>query len=398
MSGAALPAPMYEQSAVGRLLVSTRSVEEAEARGTQLLSPHRLKVSRGAINARIRGVSLGTVALYHLNYAAGLTVTAPPMDGYIDTLLPLRGVVRVDHDGARFDAIAPRNAAVISPHASMTLDWSPDLSLTMLRVEAPALRSFARLLTGRDDTDPRLAVCVHTPDGVAGLHGLAHLIRLTATQFAGLDAWPAAITTRLREQAMLALLLSQPDVRSLMAQEVRGGAARTAVQAAVALVDSRPTEHFTTARLAREVGVSVRTLQFGFRAERDTTPQAYLLRARLSGARADLLAARTLDGATVAGIARRWGFSNVGRFAEQYRRAHGERPHRPSAAPDHAPPACRGRRVPARGRRPRAELRRRAFLGQRADDDRRTVRRGDASEDARRHPPSVRRPSRRWRR
>jgi AraC-like DNA-binding protein len=327
MSEAALPAPTYEQSAVGQLLVSTRSVEEAEACGSQLLSPHRLKVSRGGINARIRGVSLGTVALYHLNYAAGLTVTAPPMVGYIDTLLPLRGVVRVDHDGTRFDAIAARSAAVISPRASMTLGWSPDLSLTMLRVETRALRSFARLLTGRDDTDPRLAARVDPPDGVAGLHGLAQLIRLTATQFAGTDAWPAAITTRLREQAMLTLLLSQPDFRSLMMkQEVRGPVARAAAQAAVALVDSRPTEHFTTAQLAREVGVSVRTLQIGFRAEQDTTPQAYLLRARLSGARADLLAARTLDGATVAGIAHRWGFSNVGRFAEQYRRAHGERP------------------------------------------------------------------------
>lgn len=326
MSGAGLLAPMYEHCAVGRLLVSTRSVEEAEASGTRLLSPHRLKVSRGGINARIHGVSLGTVALYHLNYAAGLTVTAPPMDGYVDTLLPLRGVVYVDHDGAKFHTVASRCAAVISPRASMTLGWSPDLALAMLRIETGALRSFARLVTGRDDTDPQLAARVDTPDSVAGLYGLAHLIRLTATQFAGMDPWPAEITTRLREQAMLTLLLSQPDVRSLMTQEVRGTVARAAVQAAVALVDSRPTEQFTVARLAREVGVSVRTLQVGFRAERDTTPTDYLLRTRLRGARADLLAARPLHGATVAGIARRWGFSNVGRFAEQYRRAHGERP------------------------------------------------------------------------
>jgi AraC-like DNA-binding protein len=326
MSGAALRPPAYEESSVGRLLVSTRSVEEAEAGGTRLLSPHRLKVGRGGIHARIRGVSLGPVALYHLNYAAGLTVTAPPMDGYIDTLLPVRGAVRVDHDGARFDAVALRAAAVISPRASMTLGWTPDLSLAMLRIETGPLRSFVRTLTGRDESDPRLAARVDSPDGVAGLHGLAHLIRLTAAQFAGMDAWPTAITTRLREQAMLALLLSQPGFRTLMTQEVRGPVARAAVQTAVALVDSRPSEHFTTAGLAAEIGVSVRTLQVGFRAELDTTPKAYMLDVRLRRARDDLLAAGPDEGATVAGIARRWGFGNVGRFAEQYRRAHGERP------------------------------------------------------------------------
>lgn len=317
---------MLPECSVGRLLVSTRSVEEAEAGGSRLLSPHRLRVSRGDFHARVRGLLFGPVGLYHLNYGAGLTVSAPPMHGYIDTLLPLRGAIRVSHDGVRFDAVAGHTAAVISPRASMALRWSPDLSLTMLRVETGALRSFARTLTGRDDTDPRLEPQVSSPDRVAGLHGLSRIIRMTAMQFAGLDHWPTAITTRIREQAMLALLLSQPRFPALMAPDVRRPSACAAVRTAIDVVRSRPMEHFTTVRLAEEVGVSVRTLQVGFRAELDTTPSAYLLDVRLRGARDELLAASPGEGTTVSRIAHRWGFGNVGRFAEQYRRAHGERP------------------------------------------------------------------------
>ncbi|QRP49193.1 hypothetical protein [Amycolatopsis sp. FDAARGOS 1241] len=91
MSRPVIPMADVEDAGIGRVLVHTRSVEEAEIRGTRLLSPHRLAVGRGGLDARIRGVSLGPVALYHLSYAAGVTVTAPPTVGYLDTLLPVRG-------------------------------------------------------------------------------------------------------------------------------------------------------------------------------------------------------------------------------------------------------------------------------------------------------------------
>jgi AraC-like DNA-binding protein len=53
---------------------------------------------------------------------------------------------------------------------------------------------------------------------------------------------------------------------------------------------------------------------------------AQLRDARLSAARQDLLDGDPTNGATVAEIARRWGFAHLGRFARAYRDAYGETP------------------------------------------------------------------------
>jgi AraC-like DNA-binding protein len=69
--------------------------------------------------------------------------------------------------------------------------------------------------------------------------------------------------------------------------------------------------------------VTPRTLENGFKVFKDTTPLAYLRQLRLKGARRDLESA---DIPRIAEIARRWGFADLGRFAERYRREFDELP------------------------------------------------------------------------
>lgn len=69
--------------------------------------------------------------------------------------------------------------------------------------------------------------------------------------------------------------------------------------------------------------VTPRTLENGFKLFKDTTPLAYLRQVRLDGARREL---ETADVPRIADIAHRWGFADLGRFAERYRRAFGELP------------------------------------------------------------------------
>jgi transcriptional regulator GlxA family with amidase domain len=57
-----------------------------------------------------------------------------------------------------------------------------------------------------------------------------------------------------------------------------------------------------------------------------TTPHAYILKTRLRRAHDELLAADKDFGLTVADVAARWGFTNMGRFAEQYGRVYQEKP------------------------------------------------------------------------
>jgi AraC-like DNA-binding protein len=76
--------------------------------------------------------------------------------------------------------------------------------------------------------------------------------------------------------------------------------------------------------VAEAAGVSVRSLQMGFRQFKDTTPAAYLRRIRLEAVHAELsLSENRLP---VSEVALKWGFTQMGRFAAQYRARFGGYP------------------------------------------------------------------------
>jgi len=76
--------------------------------------------------------------------------------------------------------------------------------------------------------------------------------------------------------------------------------------------------------IAEAAGVSVRSLQTGFRQFKDTTPAAYLRRIRLEAVHAELsLPENRLP---VGEVALKWGFTQMGRFAAHYRARFGGYP------------------------------------------------------------------------
>lgn len=99
----------------------------------------------------------------------------------------------------------------------------------------------------------------------------------------------------------------------------------------------------TVSDVAAHLGVSVRTLQSGFRHWRATTPNLYLRNVRLQLARDELL---RLDGdANVTSAAMRYGFTHLGRFSAQYQAAFGETPSGTLRRKRSMSPATRGRRL-----------------------------------------------------
>jgi AraC-like DNA-binding protein len=80
----------------------------------------------------------------------------------------------------------------------------------------------------------------------------------------------------------------------------------------------------TISDVADHLGISLRSLQAGFRQWRETTPTVFLRQARLQLVRDELL--RLSPEANVTTAALRHGFSHLGRFSAQYRSAFGEDP------------------------------------------------------------------------
>ena len=100
----------------------------------------------------------------------------------------------------------------------------------------------------------------------------------------------------------------------------------TNVCSAVAFIEARAAEPIGLADIAAAARLSPRALQVAFRKHLGTTPLGHLHAVRMSRVHADLLAARPGDGQTVSAVANRWGFSQLSRFARDYKQRYGVSP------------------------------------------------------------------------
>jgi AraC-like DNA-binding protein len=107
--------------------------------------------------------------------------------------------------------------------------------------------------------------------------------------------------------------------------EDRRDAHPVTLRRAVAFIDANAHRDISPADVAGASHVTIRTLQLAFRRHLDTTPGAYLRRARLERAHRDLL-----DGdpatTTVGAVAARWGFASHSRFTAHYHAVYGQLP------------------------------------------------------------------------
>ncbi|MFH0517210.1 helix-turn-helix transcriptional regulator [Streptomyces sp. M41] len=134
----------------------------------------------------------------------------------------------------------------------------------------------------------------------------------------------ASTSSQMLAAAVLAAFPNTADTDDT-AQD-RTDARPSTLRRAVAYIDDHADQPLTVADIAAAAHVTVRALQYAFRRHLDTTPLAYLRRARLAHAHRDLQAARPTGEETVGDIAARWGFAHPGRFASLYRDAYGISP------------------------------------------------------------------------
>jgi transcriptional regulator GlxA family with amidase domain len=90
-------------------------------------------------------------------------------------------------------------------------------------------------------------------------------------------------------------------------------------------MEAEPHLALTLASLAGRCRISSRALHQGFVSHMGISPMAYLRQVRLRRAHQELLASKP-SVATVASIAKRWGYSNPGRFAAVHAARYGESP------------------------------------------------------------------------
>jgi AraC-like DNA-binding protein len=101
---------------------------------------------------------------------------------------------------------------------------------------------------------------------------------------------------------------------------------RRVVQDAMKYIDAHLAEPITMESIARNVHMSIRSIQQGFRDELGISPMTYVRGRRLERAHDELADALPSDGVTVTDVASRWGFNHLGSFAVEYRKRWGMTP------------------------------------------------------------------------
>jgi AraC-like DNA-binding protein len=318
----------HQPSPPSRVRDATDDRDEAERIVSRLYLPNQLDLSRGSapLSMEVTGVRLGALTVGRLGYGRRVRLrTADAQNVHVN--IPLRGRASSRSGTSEPVATSPGQGLVFSPGAPAEMSWSADCEQLCLMVPQGRLEAELEQLLGRS-LRGRLAFDF----AAAGLRGpMGQRWRTVLDLLVDELEHPTdmslnpLLARHIEGLVLDGLLLGQPHSHSDAATGERPVRLGTAIKRAVELIEERPSQPWTTVRLATEVHLSTRALQEGFRRDLDATPMTYLRQVRLRRAR-EALRAADRDATTVRAVAVSVGILHLGRFAAAYRHAFGEAP------------------------------------------------------------------------
>jgi AraC-like DNA-binding protein len=269
-------------------------------------------------------IQLGPLTVGRLTFGGPMTLETFGLDGYHVTL-PMVGQVRT-RQGHHEVTAGPETAALFRPGNAVHSRHDAHSTELAIKIEQGPLEAELSGLLGRPVHGP-----IDLPPSMSLVRGpgrswsrLVHLVRDELDQTASLIHHPL-IADQLRHSVMSGLLLSVPHRyhEELTAPALPGPP--RAVRRVLDTIHDEPERPFSVTDLAEIGGMSVRSLQEGFRRHVGCAPMTYLQQVRLGRAHETL---RHADPSriTVSAVAHRWGFAHLGRFASAYRRRFGQSP------------------------------------------------------------------------
>jgi AraC-like DNA-binding protein len=312
---------------VRRQQLSTDDPDVARAHVNAMYADHApvLRSSADPFHFRTDVLVANQVSIGHVEYSVGVDVAVGDAGTGSPVILHQRAgdrlEVRYDHD-RRSTVLADDDLFLVAPGHACSVHWDT-MNVTAVGLSPRLLDEDAALLAGYEGGE----VTFHLGPPISGAargHWL-HIQRLVA---ANLDRNSDNAVAR-RELIRLlnsAALACFPNSTHAADPTPSSSAVPDHVRRAVAYIHHHADTPLTLADLSAAAGLSPRALQAAFRRHLDTTPLGYLRRIRLEHAHRQLLQAQPGDGQTVATIAAQWGFTQLGRFAHEYRTRYGSNP------------------------------------------------------------------------
>lgn len=221
--------------------------------------------------------------------------------------------------------VTNEQGVVLMPRRPILLHLPGGFSSLTVRLDYAALTDMLYALSGTYSAKPLEFDAVfdkRTPNGSEIFRLLDFIIQTLEC-----DPSPLAhplVLGNLQNAFLMGFLHAQPhNHHQLLEKDVATPSAR-AVQTAEAYLDANADKPVSMAELQAVTGMSVRSIQAGFKARRGCSPMEFLRERRLIMAQQRLQKA-TL-GTKVAEVAYSCGFGHLGRFSRDYHKRFGEKP------------------------------------------------------------------------
>lgn len=303
--------------------------EEASELIGRALAPNALTlggVGSSEFAASLHGVRFREVSLLYLDLHVAATLDLHKCGRYYAVHMPMNGRAVGQVGGQDFEANTIR-ALVTNPADELRIRFDHDSPQLIVRIEQDALERYLTRLSGRMMShkltfEPSFDLA---GDAATRWHGAIQLLH-TEVFYAGSLVQNGIGIGPLEEFCMSSLLMIQPSNYREQLIRVITTPGRRAVRQSLDYIEQHLSEPVTMDAIAEHAGVSVRSIQQGFKDELGVTPMTYLRERRLERVREELTDAAAGDGVTVTEVAERWGFNHLGSFAVLYRKRWGESP------------------------------------------------------------------------
>lgn len=308
---------------IGAFLMDTDDLGEAEALICDNYGSVRIRATSTSPNTRTRvwRMRTGSLILDEVEYGYDMDFTMAPPDSIM--VCRLRSGVIVERTAGR-ETVAEGPGAVVALGALDGHEFSGTVRRAhydMMVLDRAWLDAVAGpQAVGRGLATRLTSAAPHSPAAGKVVADAIDYLRhgVLANPHAAVDPLLAGAATRYLAAATLSAF---PHTISEQPAEPHCGTS-VLVSRAVTYIDENAHTDLAPADIAAAANLTPQVMQMLFVKDRGCTPMQYVRRVRLEHAHRDLLAADP-DSSSVAAIARRWGFGNVGRFAVAYRMAYG---------------------------------------------------------------------------
>jgi AraC-like DNA-binding protein len=224
--------------------------------------------------------------------------------------------------GVPFEVVPGRCGAMISPGIPGSSNMSSNYGTLNITIDAQALEAHLQTLTGRPMRGPLrfdLPIDFESPAGSTIQH-----LAFALTNEIGRQAASPLLINAVRDAFLTSLLTCLPHNHQEHLNPPPKDLSPRYLRKAEEFVKEHLDEPITLTLIAKEIGVSARSLQAAFQLHRGYSPMQFLKERRLELAHQRLL--KATPGTTIAAIATTAGMDHLGRFSVDYKKRFGESP------------------------------------------------------------------------